>query len=132
MTGGFHEKRREVRVYFCPEENISGVFVFPDFGRFSFSAPILDLSLGGMHFTVKREEWNSLEPGCQLVLARLGRGQDVLCDRAIPLTVRWVLDHPMMGHVSVGCEFDGLLEDDRKVLQSFLTKQLAACQRGGC
>ena len=129
---GFHEKRKEVRVYFSPEENICGVFVFPDFGRFSFSALILDLSLGGMHFTVKREKWNSLELGCQLVLARLSKGEDVLCDRAMPLTVRWVLDHPMVSSVSVGCEFDGLAEDGRKLLHSFLAEKLAACQGNDC
>jgi c-di-GMP-binding flagellar brake protein YcgR len=128
MTGGFHEKRSEVRVYFSPGENICGVFVFPDFGQFSFSALILDLSLGGIHFTVKREAWNSLEPGRQLVLARLSEGEDSLCDRAMPLTVRWVLDHPMVSNVSVGCEFDGLPEDVQKMLQSFLTRKLAACQ----
>ena len=132
MTGGFHEKRKEVRVYFAPGENICGVFVFPDFGRFSFSALVLDLSLGGVHFTVKREEWNSLELGSQLVLARLNNGDEVVCDRAMPLTVRWVLDHPMVSNVSVGCEFDGLEEDDRMMLQSFLAPKLAASQGGQC
>jgi c-di-GMP-binding flagellar brake protein YcgR len=131
MAGGFHEKRKETRVYFSPGENICGVFVFPDFGQFSFSALILDLSLGGIHFILKREEWNSLEPGRQLVLARLSQGDDFLCDRAMPLTVRWVLDHPMVSNVSVGCEFDGLEEDGRKILQSFLARKLAACQGTG-
>lgn len=120
MTGGIHEKRREARVYFSPGENICGVFVFPDFGQFSFSALVLDLSLGGVHFTVKREEWNFLELGRQLVLARLSNGEEVFCDRAMPLTVRWVLDHPLVSNVSVGCEFDGLAEEDRIMLQSFL------------
>jgi c-di-GMP-binding flagellar brake protein YcgR len=128
MAGGFHEKRKEARVYFSPEESICGVFVFPDFERFSFSALVLDLSLGGMHFSVKREGWNSLEPGRQLVLARLSVGDEVFCDRAMPLTVRWVLDHPMVSNVSVGCEFDELPEDGRKVLQAFLDRKLAACQ----
>ncbi len=45
MTGGFHAQRKEARVYFSPEENIRGVFVFPDFERFSFSALVLDLGL---------------------------------------------------------------------------------------
>ena len=125
---GFREKRKEARVYFSPEENIYGVFVFPDFGHFSFSALVLDLSLGGMHFTVKREEWNSLELGRQLVLARINRGEDVVCDRTISLTVRWVLDHPTVSNVSVGCEFDDVPEDGRKMLQSFLAQKLAACQ----
>ena len=132
MTGGFHEKRKEVRVYFSPGENICGVFVFPDFGQFSFSALILDLSLGGVHFTVKREEWNSLEPGRRLVLARFGKGEEVFCDRAMPLTVRWVLDHPMVSNVSVGCEFDGLAEEDRMVLRSFLARKPATCRGSEC
>lgn len=132
MTGGFHEKRKEVRVYFSPGENICGVFVFPDFGQYSFSALILDLSLGGVHFTVKREAWNSLEPGRQLVLARFGNGEEVFCDRAMPLTVRWVLDHPVVSNVSVGCEFDGLGEEDRMVLRSFLARKPATCQGREC
>lgn len=131
MAGDFHEKRKEARVYFSPEENICGVFVFPDFGRFSFSALVLDLSPGGMHFTVKREDWDSLEIGRQLVLARLSKGEKVLCDKALPLTVRWVLDHPVMSNVSVGCEFDELPEDGRRMLQSFLARKLSACQGDG-
>ena len=131
MTGGFHEQRKETRVYFPPEENICAVFVFPDFGHFSFSAAVLDMSMGGVQFSLKREEWSSLELGSQLVLARLSEGKDVLCDKAMPLTVRWVMDHPLVSHVSVGCEFDGLPEDGRKVLQSFLTRKLAACCQGG-
>ena len=130
MAGGFHEKRKEERVYFAPQENICGVFVFPDFEQFSFSAQLLDLSLGGIHFTLKREEWNSLEIGHQLVLARLSEGENLVCDRAMPLTVRWVLDHPMVNNVSVGCEFDGVPEDGRKMLQSLLVRKLAACQSG--
>ena len=127
MTGGFQEKRKEERVYFSPGENICGVFVFPDFERFSFSALLLDLSLGGVHFTLKREEWNALELGRQLVLARLVKGDEIVCDRAMPLTGRWILDLPMVSSVSVGCEFDELPEDDRKKLRSFLTRESAAC-----
>ncbi len=127
MTGGFHEQRKEARVYFSPQENICGVFVFPDFGQFSFSAQLLDLSLGGVQFSLKREEWNSLQLGSQLVLARLSEGKEILCDNALPLRVRWVLDHPMVSNVSVGCEFDGLPEDGRKRLQSFLAGKLAVC-----
>ncbi len=132
MTGGFHEQRKEVRVYFSPGENIGGVFVFPDFEQFSFPAQLLDLSLGGVQFTLKREKWNSLELGHQLVLARLSEGEAVLCDLAMPLTVRWVLDHPMVSNVSVGCEFDGLSEDGRKLLHSFLARKLAAFQGSEC
>ncbi|HIJ90380.1 MAG: PilZ domain-containing protein [Desulfobulbaceae bacterium] len=131
MAGGFHEQRKEARVYFSPGENICGVFVFPDFGRFSFSAPVLDLSLGGLQFTLKREEWNSLEIGRQLVLARLSKGDEVVCNKAIPLTVRWVLDHPMVSNISVGCEFDGLSEDGRKMLRSFLASKLAISGQSG-
>ena len=123
---------RQSRVYFAPGENICGVFVFPDFGQFSFAALVLDLSLGGVHFTVKREEWNSLGLGRRLVLARISRGDEGFRDRALPLTVRWVLDHPMMSNVSVGCEFDGLAEDDRMMLHSFLAWKFAASQGSQC
>ena len=132
MAGGFHEKRKEARVFFAPGEDICGAFVFPDFGRFSFSALLLDLSLGGVRFTVKREEWSWLELGSQLVLARLSEGGKILFDRPLPLTVRWVLDHPMVSNVSVGCEFDGLPEDGRKMLHSFLARNLAVCQGSDC
>lgn len=130
MAGDFHEKRKEARVYFSPEENIYGVFVFPDFGQFSFSALVLDLSLGGVHFTLKREDWNSLELGRQLILVRISKGGDVLCDKTLSVTVRWVLDLPMVNSISVGCEFDGLEEDGRKLLHSFLAEKRAVCQGG--
>lgn len=132
MAGDFHEKRKEARVYFSPEENIYGVFVFPDFGQFSFSALVMDLSMGGVHFTLKKEDWNSLELGRQLILVRLSKGGDVLCDKTLSVTVRWVLDLPMVNNISVGCEFDGLEEDGRKLLQAFLAEKRAACQDSRC
>ena len=132
MTGDFHEKRKDVRVYFSPEEDVCGVFVFPDYGHLSFSAQLLDLSLGGMQFTLTREEWNSLKLGSHLVLSRLSKGEDLVCDKAMPLSIRWVLDHPMVSHVSVGCEFDGVSEDGRKMLQSLLAGKLAPFQGSAC
>jgi len=92
---------------------------------------VLDLSMGGVQFSLKREEWKAMELGSQLVLARLSEGEKVLCDGALPLTVRWVLDHPMVSNVSVGCEFDELPEDGRRLLQSFLARRLPACKGDG-
>ena len=81
---------------------------------------------------MKREEWHSLEIGSQLVLAWLSKGDEIVCDRTMPRTVRRVPDHPMVSNVSVGCEFDGLPEEGRKVLQSFLARKMMACRGNDC
>ncbi len=81
---------------------------------------------------MKPEGWNSLEPGRQFVLARLSMGDEVFCDSVMPLTVRWVPDHPVVSNVSIGCEFDELPEDDRKVLQFFLARKLAPSRGSAC
>ena len=125
MKTDFHEKRKHARVYFSPEDRVRGIFVFPDFEQVSFAAPVLDLSLGGLHFVVKREELNALEEGSRLMLVELSFAGDLVCEEAVELTVRRVFDHPMVSNVSLGCEFAaGFPADGGQTLQELVASRL--------
>ncbi|MGV1097931.1 PilZ domain-containing protein [Thiovibrio sp. JS02] len=126
MAEDFREKRKHARVYFSPREEVQGVFVFPDLGQISFSAQLLDLSLGGLNFSLDREGASALEVGSVLILTELRQGEDVLADKAVSLVVRWVLDHPVLRNVSFGCEFQELAGDGRRMLEDFVAIRLGA------
>ncbi|MFZ5774140.1 MAG: PilZ domain-containing protein [Thermodesulfobacteriota bacterium] len=123
----FEEKRKHVRVYFSPDDGVQGVFVFPDFEQVSFAATVLDLSLGGLHFVVKREELNALEVGSRLVLVELDLAGQPIHQAAVPLVVRRIFDHPMVSNVSLGCEFAGSFSPEgRQALQELVASRLDA------
>ena len=104
-------KRKYDRVYFSLAEEVTGVFVLSDISQGSFSASILNLSLGGVQFSLKREELNSLTEGSCLTLTQLKGVNGMLCDGAIPIKIRWVLDHPEVSNISLGCQFEDMSED---------------------
>jgi len=129
MAQGEREKRKYERIYFSPEEKINGLFVFPDFGQLSFAAPVLDLSLGGLHFSLKREELHAIEMGCSLILSELRMDSTILSDKPISLVVRWMLNHPAVSNVSLGCEFQSFPDESRQAVEEFIVKKLALCRK---
>lgn len=129
MAAEFHEQREFARVYFSQEEGVKGVFVFPDFEQVSFSAAVLNLSLGGLQFSIKREGMNPIETGKKLILTHLQGDKGLLCDGAIPLEIRWIHDYPVVSNVSFGCEFGPMPERSRKMIAEFVERKLVESRR---
>ncbi len=127
MAEAYREKRKHVRVYFSPNEEVQGGFAIPGQGQAHFFAPLLDLSLGGLNFSLTREEGAAaLQVGSSLVLSELRQGGRLLSDQEVPVRVRWVVTHPFLDHVSFGCEFQELGGPGRQLLEGFVAERLRA------
>ncbi|HIJ79166.1 MAG: PilZ domain-containing protein [Desulfobulbaceae bacterium] len=124
MVADGSDKRKYDRIYFSLADGVNGVFVFPDLGQGSFCAAILNLSLGGIQFSIKRDQLpSSLAEGSCLILTRLTGVDGLLCDAAIPLKIRWMLDHPELSNISFGCMFEEMSADSYQQLSSLMDKK---------
>ncbi len=126
MGGSGIEKRRDPRVFFA-NENVLSAGVQLNHGNLSLAGDVLNLSVGGVQFSFKRQDSLHVIAGDKLTLQTLV-GRDELAGLVgSAMEVRWVLDHEFLDHIAVGCEFVGLAEEQQGSLQlvvdSFLAQQ---------
>ena len=97
-------KRRYRRIYFSEDLLISGVIAESD-THTEFLVKILNLSEGGLFFTVAREKARYFqEKGTVLFLGLRGPGPFNLAEK-LNMEIKWVCDNEIMENIGYGCEF---------------------------
>ena len=70
MKNSVEEKRKFNRIPFSYQDNIVGVFTHP--GRQDkINAHVLNFSMQGLYFTMRKEEWKKLSENDKLVLLEI-------------------------------------------------------------
>jgi hypothetical protein len=114
------ERRRHKRVFYSAEDQMIGIFVLPGNARKVLEAHIMNVSVGGLHFTIKRNEMIPLKIGDRLTLTKLIGKSPLRIDSDIEIEIKWMLDHRLMKHVGIGCEYRQLPEKIRSQLSRFI------------
>ena len=122
MEDDFAERRRHIRVYFDSLAETSCRFSPDEQAITLWSASVLDLSLGGLHLSVKG--CAGLAVGDPLILASLSHRTGPVCDEPIPMEVRWVFAQPEFSHLYVGCRFLYLPEKSRCHIANLISVKL--------
>ncbi|MFH0998206.1 MAG: PilZ domain-containing protein [Pseudomonadota bacterium] len=102
------ERRCYKRVFYTAEDQMTGLFVFPGNNQKILEAHILNVSVGGLHFTIKRNGMIPLKMGDRLKLIKLMGNSPLRIASDIEIEIKWVLDYRLMKHVGFGCEFRNL------------------------
>lgn len=97
-------RRRFERIFFSAEDRITGSFSLADFSVYS-DAAVMDLSVGGIRLTIGKDEFSHLKEGERLRLIQLEGAFGLEHISHIEMEVRWVLSHPSLNHIGVGCHF---------------------------
>ena len=84
----------------------------------------MNISVGGLHFTIKRNELISLKIGDRLILTKLMGNSPLQIVSDIEVEIKWVLDYQLMKHVGFGCEFRNLSDMMRTQLSNFVESGL--------
>lgn len=113
-------RRRYKRVFYSVEDRMIGFFLLPDKEQEMLVAQIMNVSVGGLHFTIKRNEIFSLRIGDRLILTKVMGNSPLRIVSDIEIEIKWVLDHPMMKHVGFGCEFHQLPDNIRLHISHFI------------
>lgn len=120
MNSDGKERRKFSRVLFSIEDGVVGVFTLSGNKKESIAAFIFDLSTGGLHFILSRDENKGFSNGDHLTLSKI-RGKTSLQFIAdIEIEIKWILDHQYVEHIGLGCEFKNLPEAVRDQIGQFV------------
>jgi hypothetical protein len=114
------ERRRYLRVFYSAEDRMIGIFVVPGKKQKILEAHVMNVSIGGLHFTVDRNGTIPLKIGDRLTLKKLIGNSPLRIVSDIEVEIKWILDHRSMKHVGFGCEFQELPETIHYQLSSFI------------
>ena len=120
MSNAPDNRRRFHRILFTVEDNINGTLSIPGGENRPISVKILNLGEGGIHFVVYPKDNDKIKTGAKLILLQI-EGPDPLRYLVnVDAEVKWVLNHNIMEHVGVGCEFLNIPENSRMQIRSFV------------
>ena len=121
MTDFETERRVHKRVYFSIEDGVVGEFTVKEAeNSVSFVAPILNLSVGGIHFTLEKGQGRDIRIGDVLNLIQIKDRRKLVIVFDIVLEVRWVLNHEELDYVGYGCEFKNVPQEVKTRVSQFV------------
>jgi c-di-GMP-binding flagellar brake protein YcgR len=105
MINRNEERRRFRRVFFEKNNSIEAVFIRPGIHESVFSAMIMNMSAGGLHFTLSKSQDIGIRKGDQLILTEIRGTEFFNFFLNIDTRIVWVLDKDDMEYIGYGCEF---------------------------
>lgn len=121
VDADFSERRKHIRIYFAPSQELTGSLIFPG-EKNKTPCMVLDLSLGGLHLAIEEEK--TIKKGETLTLNGLYSQTATVSEETIPLETRWVFRHPEFNRTYIGCEFSELPEQSRKNISNLIGDSL--------
>ena len=119
MKKSVQEKRKFNRIPFAYQDNIVGIFTHP--GRQDkINARILNFSIQGLYFTMRKEEGKNLLQDDKLALLELKGPKQTSYIVDIEMTVARILDNPDLEHFGYGCKFTSFPESSIDQIKRFL------------
>ncbi len=119
MKKSVEEKRKFNRIPFAYQDNIVGIFTHP--GRQDkIESHLLNFSMQGLYFTMRKEEGKNLSEDDNLVLLELKGPKQTSYIVDIEMTVARILDNPDLEHFGYGCKFTSFPESSMDQIKRFL------------
>ena len=116
----YEEKRKFRRAFFTIEDDIIGLFSLASKPDKTVIAYILNLSMGGIYFTLDAAKSSIPKAGDRIVLMQIKAQKSLSFLVNIDAEVKWVLNPPMLKHIGIGCEFINIPESSMKQLDEFV------------
>lgn len=114
------DRRRFERAIFSLEDEITGVLSIPEQQGKSITVYVINLSAGGMQFTLNSDVDTKIEKGDRLVLMQIKAPYNLGFLLNIDVEIMWVLNPPMLEHVGVGCAFLNIPESSKTQIDEFV------------
>ncbi len=130
MSQDWERVRAHKRIFFSKRQDVRARFTAgkKDLG---FRAKVLDLSLGGLGCSMRRNQGIHLAKGVRLNLGLLGDGADWIVAADTPVEIRWILDIEGFDHIGFGCRFIDLDPSTEKALRQVINEELERRNRSG-
>jgi len=119
MNKSIEEKRKFNRIPFAYQDNVVGIFTHP--GRQDkIHAHILNLSMQGLYFTMRKEEGDKLAQDDKLVLLEIKGPRRINYILDVEMTVARILDYADLKYFGYGCKFTSFPESSVAQMKRFL------------
>jgi hypothetical protein len=112
--------RKYRRVYFDADNNVKGVIIVPGKDEGRLTVPILNLSAGGIFFTLKREEPFRFNKDDWATLNCLLGIEDLNFLINLQMRIVWVLDHAGLNNIGYGCKFENIPDTVRARIVTYV------------
>lgn len=119
MTTG--EKRKYPRLNLNIEDGYFGNFILTT--EESIVAPIVNLSAGGLNMAAADADCEKIKEGDRLTLNHIAGGTSLSFLNQIKAEIRWIKKLSRPGYYSVGCRFEGLDDETRQQILSFVASE---------
>ena len=129
MIKSVQEKRKFNRIPFSYQDNIVGVFTHPG-RRDKIIAHILNFSIQGLYFTMRKEEGNNLAEGDKLILLEIKGSKQSRFIVDIEMEVARILDYSELEHYGYGCKFTSFPESSINQIKRFLENWFLQSREG--
>ncbi|MBF0102715.1 MAG: PilZ domain-containing protein [Desulfobacterales bacterium] len=99
------DKRRYIRIFFPVDLTIRGTITIPENLDSKLDVRIMNLSEGGIGFTLNKNAYRKIYRGENLTLNEVSGYEPIHFLNNIELIIRWVLDEKDLEHYGLGGEF---------------------------
>jgi len=116
------ERRKFRRAIFTLEDNVVGLFSLARKPGKIINGYILNLSMGGIYFTIDAIKTIIPVMGDKIVLMQIKAPQSLSFLMNIDADVKWIFNPPTLKFSGIGCEFVNIPELSRKQLGDFVDR----------
>ena len=116
----FHNKRKHERITYCIDDGIVGSFAIPAVQKEAITAYILNLSKGGLHFTLRKEDIGKLKEGDQLFFMEIKKWASFRYLVNIDAEIKWIDDDHSFPNIGLGCQFLKISQTSKEHISEFL------------
>ena len=115
------DRRSAARVIFELNEGLTATLRDKKENHLRALVHILNLSENGMQFTTKSTDRSPFKVNDSALLTDIYLNDDKYPNLDIELTVRWILNPPLLKYIGIGCEFINIPELSRISLHKILS-----------
>jgi hypothetical protein len=117
----YEDQRRYKRVAFSAEDGLIGCFALPDGNHINGS--VLNLSAGGLHFVLPKENSPHLQAGDILTLIEITGVVNFDFFNGTKVEIAWLTDLAFLENIGVGCRFLNLETQACLILDRFVNSE---------
>jgi len=114
------DRRRFKRAIFTIEDNVVGILSIPGVHEKAFSTNILNISEGGLQFTLDKENKNKIRAGDRVVVLQIKAPTTLKFLMNIDAEIKWVLSNELLDDAGAGCQFINVSPTSREQISGFV------------
>jgi len=114
------ERRKFERAVFTLEDGVFGILSVPGIHDRSLQASIINISEGGIQFTLEPQNKNKIRAGDRVVVLQIKAPATLKFLVNIDAEVKWVLHPEMFEHAGAGCQFINISPTSREQIAAFV------------